>query len=106
MTTTEQSATSRVRYREGQPLRAGDLTAEQATWAMGEILSGEATPAQIADPPSQRCVKWGPASRLPTLTPPYALTSSRAISRSSPQGSALRTFSCSPIGSIRPIFTR
>jgi anthranilate phosphoribosyltransferase len=25
-----------------------DLTAEQATWAMGEILSGEATPAQIA----------------------------------------------------------
>ena len=25
-----------------------DLTAEQATWAMGEILSGQATPAQIA----------------------------------------------------------
>ena len=25
-----------------------DLTAEQATWAMGEILAGEATPAQIA----------------------------------------------------------
>jgi len=25
-----------------------DLTREQATWAMGEILSGEATPAQIA----------------------------------------------------------
>nr|WP_227467704.1 anthranilate phosphoribosyltransferase [Nocardioides lijunqiniae] len=25
-----------------------DLTAEQTTWAMGEILSGEATPAQIA----------------------------------------------------------
>jgi hypothetical protein len=40
------------------------------------------TPAQIADPPSQRCVKWGPASRLPTLTPPYALTSSKPISRS------------------------
>jgi anthranilate phosphoribosyltransferase len=25
-----------------------DLTAEQTTWAMGEILSGEATPAQVA----------------------------------------------------------
>src|SRR5262245_29263043 len=25
-----------------------DLTAEQATWAMGEILAGQATPAQIA----------------------------------------------------------
>ncbi len=25
-----------------------DLTAEQATWAMGEILSGEATPSQVA----------------------------------------------------------
>ena len=25
-----------------------DLTAEQTTWAMGEILAGEATPAQIA----------------------------------------------------------
>ncbi|MDO9497627.1 MAG: anthranilate phosphoribosyltransferase, partial [Nocardioides sp.] len=25
-----------------------DLSSEQATWAMGEILSGEATPAQIA----------------------------------------------------------
>lgn len=31
------------------PLVAGtDLTAEQTTWAMGEILAGEATPAQIA----------------------------------------------------------
>jgi len=26
----------------------GDLSAEQASWAMGEVLSGEATPAQIA----------------------------------------------------------
>ena len=28
--------------------RGTDLTAEQTAWAMGEILAGEATPAQIA----------------------------------------------------------
>ncbi|MCD4524935.1 anthranilate phosphoribosyltransferase [Nocardioides sp. cx-173] len=32
----------------GALVAGSDLTAEQATWAMGEILSGEATPAQIA----------------------------------------------------------
>ena len=25
-----------------------DLTAEQATWAMGQVLAGEASPSQIA----------------------------------------------------------
>ena len=32
----------------GALVAGNDLTAEQAAWAMGEILSGEATPAQIA----------------------------------------------------------
>ena len=32
----------------GTLVARSDLTAEQATWAMGEILAGEATPAQIA----------------------------------------------------------
>ncbi|MGA8257245.1 MAG: anthranilate phosphoribosyltransferase, partial [Nocardioides sp.] len=32
----------------GALVECTDLTAEQATWAMGEILEGEATPAQIA----------------------------------------------------------
>ena len=32
----------------GALVARADLTAEQATWAMGEILAGEATPAQIA----------------------------------------------------------
>ncbi|MFT4011595.1 MAG: anthranilate phosphoribosyltransferase, partial [Nocardioidaceae bacterium] len=32
----------------GSLVARADLTAEQAAWAMGEILRGEATPAQIA----------------------------------------------------------